>query len=115
MTNSMNLTKTKSELDVYKGKPVRITTAHGSAVGIVFDTSSPEYLSLKPSWVNHGLYNTENRLIDDYKFEDKLPKKIKLAGIVEVEPLEEGYIEKLVKNVNDNSHPSRIIIPSSKK
>jgi hypothetical protein len=111
MTNSIGPTKIKSELEVYKGTPVRITTAHGSALGIV-DKISSEYLSLRPSWVNHGLYSSDNKLIDDYKFQDKLPKKIKLAGIVEVEPLEEGYIEKLVKNVNENSHPSRIILPS---
>ena len=114
MTNTLGPTKTKSELDIYKGTPVRITTSHGSAMGIVHDISS-EYLSLKPAYINHGIYSLDNKLIDNYKLQDKFPQKVKLAAIVGVEPLEEGYMEELVRNLNYNSNPLRIIIPSSTK
>lgn len=114
MTNNFGPAKIKSELDIYKGAPVRITTSHGSAMGIVHEISS-EYLSLKPAYVNHGFYSLDNKFIDNYKRQDKLPQKVKLAAIVGFEPLEEGYMEWLANNLNYNSNPPRIIAPTSTK
>ena len=113
MTNTLGPTKTKSELDIYKGTPVRITTTHGSAMGIVNDISS-EYLSLKPTYINHGCY-IDNKFMDHYKFQDKLPQKVKLFAIVGVEPLEEGYMEWVTGSFNYNSNPPKIIMPPFKK
>ena len=111
----MSITRRENEFEVYIGTPVRITTlSHGSAMGIVHSLSS-EYLSLKPALINHGTYNLDNKLIDNYKIRDKFPQKIKLANIDIVDPLDEGYIEELAKNLNYNSHPSRIIISKTKR
>jgi hypothetical protein len=93
--------KIKLELEIYLGKPVRVRTAKENSMGIVEEVS-PEYLSLKPSWINEGIY-TNNKLIDEFICQDELPQKIKIAAITGIDPLREGYIERLVKSINDLS------------
>jgi hypothetical protein len=106
--------KIQLELEVYKGTPVRIRTPGGNSIGILDDISM-EYLSLRPSLINEGVYSTDNKLIDEYVIQDKLPQKVKVSTIINIDPLTKGYMERIVKNLNDVSHPLRIIPPPTRR
>lgn len=98
--NKIGPKKNKSELEIYLNTPVRVSIlSNSSAIGIVEKISS-EYLYLKNSLINQGLYDQDKKFIDKYKIEDKLPQMIKLMNIIGIEPLDEGYMEKLATNIN---------------
>lgn len=106
-----------NEYQIYKdsGRPVRIySTPNGTAIGII-DNVSSEFVYLKPSMINQGTYNFDGSLKNYSVVEKELPTKIKINAVTQIEPLEEGYMERLVQNLNFNAYPPKIIITQNIK
>lgn len=100
--NRIGLNKAQNELDIYLGKPLRIVSQGKTAMGILEKISS-EYLSLRPSLINEGLYDNNDKLVDNFILQKDLPQKVRVQSILNIEPLSEGYFEKLVKNLKEVS------------
>ena len=110
MVNKFGPKSRESDFEIYKDKPIRVKTSPNDyALGIVNDYNS-EYLFLKPSIIDHPTYKFDRTLVNNVVIEEDLPQKIKVSSINKIEPLKQGYLESFAQNLNEISHPQRIII-----
>ena len=101
MNNEFGYTKSENDYKVYKdsGRPVRVEINANSHIGYVFNIGQ-DFLELKPSLIYENFPSSNGDLKFNAKIENQLPKKINYNVIQLVEPLSEGYLERLVEEVN---------------
>ncbi len=93
----------ESQYDVYRDTPVRVFTGNHSYYGVVSKIGEG-YLLLCPCVVHEELPVTlkGKREVTAILRKD-IPRTLSLSSIEAVDPLSEGFLEKLVKRINELS------------
>lgn len=95
--------KIAAEYAHLKGRCIRVYHHDRISIGILDDIAKindATKLILKPSIISEELYDKDGNRINFDKIERDLPVMIQALGVSKVEPLGEGYLEKLVESVN---------------
>ena len=93
--------KKENEYEIYRGHPVRIHSTNNSCLGIVSELYEG-HLDLKPSMIHEGLVNPDGTNKSFARLEKNIPQRVNFHNINCVEPLSEGYLEKLIDSINSS-------------
>ena len=93
--------KKESKYKIYRNHSVRILSGNDSHLGIVSEVYNG-YLNLKPSMIQEGLVNSDGTNKAFARLEKEIPKRVNFCNIDAVEPLSEGYLEKLIDSINSS-------------
>ena len=98
------------EYEGKEGREVRISLTNGSTAKLgVFHSYDDSHIYLKPSLIEEGIYNQDKEYIVFVNFETETSTSIRRDLVSVMEPLSEGYLEKLVNSLNQSKR--NIILP----
>lgn len=105
MINKVNQDNTPEEYKGKIGRGVRVSLANGNTGRIgVFHSYDDFHIYLKPCLVEEGLYNQNKEAISFARIETKTSVSIRRDLIGIIEPLSEGYLEKLAGSLNQEKN-----------
>lgn len=99
--NKMKVPQRKDEFEIYMQKPIRAYGPNGSLGLGILNKISPRGIYLKPFLVHENLYDKKGDSINKARIEKKTPQFINTSNLQSIEPVEEGYIERLAKSINE--------------